>query len=117
MASGIMAAALTIGTVALIEGVKHVCGKYLERTGKMYKSTVKISGMMCGMCEAHICETIRRAFPEARKVKASRKRGEATFLCSEAPDADALRKVIAKTGYTATSFETLPYGKRNEKRI
>ena len=37
----------------------------------MEKFTVKIEGMMCGMCEAHIADTIRTAFPEAGKVKAS----------------------------------------------
>ena len=46
----------------------------------MKKITVKIDGMMCGMCEAHICDTIRRAFPDAKKVKASRAQKEATFL-------------------------------------
>ena len=50
----------------------------------MNKITVKIDGMMCGMCEAHICDTIRRAFPDAKKVSASRKSGEATFFCPTA---------------------------------
>ncbi len=44
----------------------------------MKKITVKIEGMMCGMCEAHICDTIRKAYPNAKKVKASRTCGEAT---------------------------------------
>ena len=46
----------------------------------MNKVTVKIEGMMCGMCEAHICDTKRRAFPDAKKVKASKAEKEATFL-------------------------------------
>ena len=33
----------------------------------MEKVTVKIDGMMCGMCEAHICDAIRKAFPFANK--------------------------------------------------
>ena len=27
----------------------------------MIKTTLKIEGMMCSMCEAHICDTIRKA--------------------------------------------------------
>ena len=46
----------------------------------MKKITVKIDGMMCGMCEAHICDTIRRTLPDAGKVSASRIKGEASFL-------------------------------------
>ena len=29
----------------------------------MNKITVKIDGMMCGMCESHVNDAIRRAFP------------------------------------------------------
>ena len=28
----------------------------------MYKTTAKIDGMACGMCEAHVNETVRKAF-------------------------------------------------------
>ena len=33
----------------------------------MNKITVKIDGMMCGMCESHINDAVRRAFPVRRK--------------------------------------------------
>ena len=69
----------------------------------MKKITVKIDGMMCGMCEAHICDTVRRAFPDAKKLSASRKKGEATFLCENGIDEEALKKAIADTGYTFVS--------------
>ncbi|MBR6916641.1 MAG: heavy-metal-associated domain-containing protein [Clostridia bacterium] len=69
----------------------------------MYKITLKISGMMCGMCEAHICDVIRRAVPDAKKVKASRKTGEASFLCASAFEEEALSRAIADTGYTLVS--------------
>ena len=36
----------------------------------MTETTVNISGMMCGMCEAHICDVIRARFA-VRKVTAS----------------------------------------------
>ena len=78
----------------------------------MNKITVKIDGMMCGMCEAHICDTIRRAFPDAKKVSASRKSGEATFLSDGAPDEETLKKAIADTGYTFVSVSSEEYKKR-----
>ena len=33
----------------------------------MSKITVKIDGMMCGMCEAHVCDAIRKAVPKAKR--------------------------------------------------
>ena len=79
----------------------------------MYKVTLKIDGMMCGMCEAHICDTIRRTFPEAKKVSASRKSGEATFIFDGAVDEKALEKAIAETGYTFDGASSEEYKKRS----
>lgn len=72
----------------------------------MNKITVKIDGMMCGMCEAHICDTIRKAVPDAKCVKASRKKGEATFLFDGDVDAEVLQKAITDTGYTFISADS-----------
>ena len=78
----------------------------------MDKVTVKIEGMMCGMCEAHICDTIRRVFPDATKVKASRTRKEASFLTEGPVDAAKLEKAITDTGYTFLSIESEAYKRR-----
>ena len=78
----------------------------------MYQVTVKIEGMMCGMCEAHICDTIRKSFPDAKKVKASKARKEATFLIEGTVDTEKLKKAISDTGYTFVSAESEPYKKR-----
>ena len=68
----------------------------------MIKTTVNISGMMCGMCEAHINDAVRAAFP-VKKVSSSHAKGE-TVILSEAPlDAEKLRQTIAATGYTLLS--------------
>ena len=37
----------------------------------MYKTTLKIDGMMCSMCEAHINDVIRKNMKEAKKVSSS----------------------------------------------
>jgi len=78
----------------------------------MKKITVIIDGMMCGMCEAHICDTIRKAIPDAKKVSASRKSGEATFLSESSIDGEALKNAIADTGYTFVSVSSEEYKKR-----
>ena len=78
----------------------------------MYKTTLKIEGMACAMCEAHVSETIRRAVPGAKKVMSSHRKGEASCL-SEAPaDAAALKKAFEATGYVCLSAESAPYVKK-----
>ena len=78
----------------------------------MNKVTVKIDGMACGMCEAHISEVIRKTVPDARKVSASHKREEARFLSETEVNLDALREAVDKTGYVYVSAESTPYEKR-----
>ena len=70
----------------------------LQEGINMIKTTVQVTGMVCGMCEAHINEAVRSAF-QVRKVRSSRKKGE-TVILSETPiDLNRLRQVIAETGY------------------
>lgn len=78
----------------------------------MDKVIVNIDGMMCSMCEAHICETIRKAVPAAKKVTASRGKKEASFLTEEAVDLDALKAAIDATGYTCLGIASAPYEKK-----
>ena len=56
----------------------------------MIQTTVKVSGMACSMCEAHINDAVRGAFP-VEKVTSSHSKGE-TVILSQAPlDENALR--------------------------
>ena len=68
--------------------------------------------MMCPMCEAHICNTIRKAIPSAKKVSASRTKGEASFLSEASIDEGLLIDAIATTGYSCLDVESAP----NEKK-
>ena len=65
----------------------------------MIRTTVKISGMMCGMCEAHINDTVRGAF-RVKKVKSSRAKGETEILSEMPIDHEKLRQSIEAAGYT-----------------
>ena len=78
----------------------------------MVKTTLKIDGMMCSMCEAHICDTIRKAVPSAKKVSASRRSGEASFLTEESVDETRVKDAIAATGYACLGVEPAPYEKK-----
>ncbi len=79
----------------------------------MYKTTIKIDGMMCGMCETHICDAIRNAVPSAKKVSASKGKKEATFLTEEEADAGSLKAAIDATGYTWLGITSEPYEKKS----
>ncbi len=78
----------------------------------MIKTTVKIEGMACSMCEAHINDAVRKAFPEAKKVASSRLKKETTFLTEEPVSEDKIREVISRTGYTFISCANEPYEKK-----
>ena len=78
----------------------------------MNKVTLKIEGMSCSMCEAHINDVIRKTVPGAKKVTASHAKGEASFLTEEAVDETCLKDAIAATGYTCLSVTEEPYEKK-----
>lgn len=65
----------------------------------MITTTVKIGGMSCGMCEAHINDVIRRTFPEAKKVSSSHRKGTAKFVTEEPVDLGKLKDAIETAGY------------------
>ena len=77
----------------------------------MIKTTLTIDGMMCGMCESHINDTIRQSF-KIKKVASSHSKGT-TEIISESPlDETALREAVGKTGYKVLDIKTEPYEKK-----
>ena len=78
----------------------------------MVKTVLKIDGMMCGMCEAHVNDAIRKTIPEAKKVASSHTKGESSFISETEPDMTVLKEAIDKTGYTVTSHKIEPYKKK-----
>ena len=77
----------------------------------MYQITLKIDGMACSMCEAHINDAVRGAFP-VEKVTSSHSKGETVILSQEPLDENALRAAIDATGYTAGEIRTAVYEKK-----
>ena len=84
----------------------------LSEEVKMIETTVKIDGMMCGMCEAHISDLIRKTLSDAKKVDVSRRKGEASFLTEKEPDVSILAEAITSMGYTCISTESVEYKKK-----
>lgn len=77
----------------------------------MIKTTIGIDGMMCGMCESHINDVIRREF-KVKKVSSSHTKGFAEIISENEIDEEKIKKAIADTGYDVTSFKSEPYEKR-----
>lgn len=77
----------------------------------MIKTTLKIDGMMCGMCESHMNDAIRNSF-NVKKVTSSHSKGETVIISEEAPDENKLSEIIGKTGYKLISFSSEPYEKK-----
>ncbi len=77
----------------------------------MFKITLKIDGMACGMCESHINDTVRQNFA-VKKVESSHTKG-ITQIISETPIGETeLKSAIDKTGYKVLGMSTEPYEKK-----
>ena len=70
---------------------------------QMIRTTVQVSGMVCGMCEAHVNDAVRSAF-SVKKVSSSRTRGETVIESEETLDQDSVTRVITDAGYEVTGF-------------
>lgn len=74
----------------------------------MIKTTLKIDGMMCGMCESHINDAIRGSFA-VKKVTSSHAKGETVIIAENKIDEDKIKAVINKTGYELMGIASEPY--------
>ena len=88
---------------------KPEAGKWSDLT--LEKILVKIDGMMCGMCEAHVNDAIRKSFP-VKKVSSSHSKGETVIVTDTDIDEARLRQAIDETGYTVLSIQREPYEKK-----
>ena len=77
----------------------------------MIKTTLTIDGMMCGMCESHINDTVRNHF-KIKKVSSSHSKGVTEIISESALDETALKEAIGKTGYKVLEVKTEPYEKK-----
>lgn len=77
----------------------------------MWKYTVGIDGMMCGMCENHMNEAVRNAM-KVKKVTSSHSKKETVILTEEELNEEAMNKIVEPTGYKVTSFVKEEYKRK-----
>lgn len=92
------------------------CWRWMWRWDKkekddMLKITVQVDGMMCGMCEAHVNDAVRKAFP-VKKVTSSHSKGETVILTENDIEEAALHSAINATGYEVKAVTKEPYEKK-----
>ena len=56
----------------------------------MIETILKVDGMMCGMCESHVNETVRKT-ADVKKVTSSHTKGETVILSEQELDIDTLK--------------------------
>ncbi len=78
----------------------------------MIKTILKIDGMKCGMCEAHINELIIKNF-KVNKVASSHIKNETIIISEDDISEEILHQVIDPTGYIVLSIEKEPYQKKH----
>ena len=64
----------------------------------MIKITMQVDGMMCGMCEAHVNDAIRKAC-EVDKVSSSHSKKETEIHLKEMVDVEIFKKAVENLGY------------------
>ena len=77
----------------------------------MIKTVLEIDGMMCGMCEAHINDAVRREF-KVKKVTSSHKKGITEIISEQAPDKERLTAIITELGYKLNGISVEEYKKK-----
>ena len=77
----------------------------------MIKTVLKVDGMMCGMCEAHMNDLVRKNF-KVKKVTSSVKDGETVVISEENLDIPFLKKEIKEIGYELVDVHTEAYEKK-----
>lgn len=75
------------------------------------KTTLKIDGMMCGMCESHVNDIIRKTFP-VKKVTSSHVKGETVVISDDFIDGEQLKRAVESTGYRVSEIKTENYEKK-----
>lgn len=77
----------------------------------MIKTIMRIDGMMCGNCEAHVNKAVEGNF-SVKKVTSSHESGETVIISESALDETALKKTIENDGYTVLGITSEPYEKK-----
>ena len=73
----------------------------------MFKITVDVDGMQCGMCENHVNEAV-----PVKKVSSSHSKKQTVIITEQDIDEQELKAVIDGTGYESGAVKKEPYEKK-----
>ena len=68
-----------------------------------YTTTMSVEGMMCGHCESHLSNELRK-ISGVEKVVASRKKKSITISSDIQLDKNLLKNIVIETGYDVISI-------------
>ena len=80
----------------------------------MFKTTIRIDGMSCPMCESHVNDAVRNHFT-VKKVTSSYKMKRTEILSEAELDAAALTKAIEEGGYRVEGLSVEPYEEKKKR--
>jgi len=78
----------------------------------MFRITLGVEGMACGMCEAHINDAVRKHF-HIDSVSSSAGKKQTVIVAPEKISESDLHAVIDPTGYRMVSYACEPYEKKS----
>ena len=74
----------------------------------MNKIILKVEGMSCGMCKAHINDAVRK-IKGVKKVNADRIKGEVLIIGQDDTEIKDMKDAISQQGYRVISEYKEPY--------
>lgn len=74
----------------------------------MFKYTIKINGMKCPHCEAHMDEALKAKY-NVKKVKSSHEEKQTILVTEDEVNEADLKQVVTDAGYKYVSFTKEPY--------
>ena len=77
----------------------------------MTKIILTVDGMMCGMCEAHINELVRKNF-NIKKVNSNHSKNQTEIIVENDILDEEILKVFEPTGYKITEIKREEYKKK-----
>lgn len=77
----------------------------------MVETILRVDGMMCGMCESHINDVVRKTAP-GEQGDFFPHQGRDGHRLGAAGGCGGAEGCIAETGYTVTGVQTRPYEKK-----
>ncbi len=78
----------------------------------MNKIILKVEGMSCGMCEAHVNDAVRK-IKGVKKVNADRTKGEVIVIGQDDTEIKDIKDAISQLGYRVISEHNEPYEEKS----